>query len=130
VLTALALEVGAIAKANGIRTEAFDGFDPRAFAPGSPAAATDRSFDDMVAHNRLSTKSHSGIWRDLAVRKRKTEVDAQLLPIVETGRKLGMQAPLTTRLVAMIHEIEDGKRPLVRANLDELAHVLPAASAQ
>ena len=128
VLTALALEVGAVAKANAIRPEAFDGFDPSAFAPGSPAAATERSFDEMVAHNRLSTKSHSGIWRDLAVRKRKTEVDAQLMPIVETGRKLGIDAPLTTRVVAMIHDIEDGKRPLAQANLDELARVLPAAA--
>ena len=41
-------------------------------------AAAERSFDGMVAHNRRSAKSHSGIWRDLAVRKRKTEVDAQL----------------------------------------------------
>ena len=111
-LTALALEVGAVAKANGIKPEVFDGFDPAAFAPDSPAEARDRSFDDMVAHNRRSTKSHSGIWRDLAVRKRKTEVDAQILPIVEIGRKLGVPAPLTARTVAMIHEIEEGKRPL------------------
>ena len=41
----------------------------------------------MVAHNRRSAKSHSGIWRDLAIRKRKTEADAQILPIVEFGRK-------------------------------------------
>jgi 2-dehydropantoate 2-reductase len=129
VLTALALEVGAVAKANGIKCEAFDGFDPSAFAPGSPAEARDRSFDDMVAHNRRSTKSHSGIWRDLAIRKRKTEADAQILPIVEIGRKLGLPAPLTARTVAMIHEIEDGKRPLALANLDELATVMPAASA-
>ena len=121
VLTALGLEVGAVAKANGVKAEAFDGFDPSAFAPGSPAAATDRSFDDMVAHNRRSAKSHSGIWRDLAIRKRKTEVDAQILPIVEIGRKLGVPTPLTARTVAMIHEIEDGKRPLALANLDELA---------
>jgi 2-dehydropantoate 2-reductase len=129
VLTALALEVGAVAQANGITPEAFDGFDPRAFAPGSPAQARDRSFDDMVAHNRRSTKSHSGIWRDLAIRKRKTEVDAQILPIVEIGRKLGSDAPLTARTVAMIHEIEDGKRALALSNLSELARSMPTAPA-
>jgi 2-dehydropantoate 2-reductase len=131
VLAALGLEVGAVAKANGVKAEAFNGFDPSAFAPGSPAGATDRSFDDMAAHNRLSAKSHSGIWRDLAIRKRKTEVDAQILPIVDTGRKLGVATPLTARTVAMIHEIEDGKRPLALANLDELmasAPVTPAAA--
>jgi 2-dehydropantoate 2-reductase len=120
VLSALGLEVGAVAKANGVKAEAFDGFDPSAFAPGVPTAATDRSFDDMAAHNRLSAKSHSGIWRDLAIRKRKTEVDAQVVPIVDIGRKLGVATPLTARTVAMIHEIEDGKRPLALANLDEL----------
>jgi 2-dehydropantoate 2-reductase len=129
VLTALALEAGAIAEANGITPEAFDGFDPSAFAPGSPATSTSRSFDDMAAHNRRSTKSHSGIWRDLAIRKRKTEVDAQIRPIVEIGRKLGLDAPLTARTVEMIHEIEDGKRPLALANLDELARAATAPAA-
>jgi 2-dehydropantoate 2-reductase len=129
VLTALALEVGIIAKANGIKPEAFDGFDPTAFAPESPSEARDRSFDDMVGHNRKSTKSHSGIWRDIAIRKRKTEVDAQILPIVEIGRELGVPAPLTARTVVMIHEIEDGKRPLSISNLSELAKITPTARA-
>ena len=102
---------------------------PSAFAPGCRAAATDASFDDMVAHNRRSAKSHSGIWRDLAIRKRKTEVDAQILPIVEIGRKLGVATPLTARTVAMIHEIEDGKRPLALANLDELTASMSSTSA-
>ena len=75
----------------------------------------------MVAHNRRSLKSHSGIWRDLAVRKRRTEVDAQLGPIVEFGERHGVPTPLTARLIAMIHEIEDGARPLAAGNLDDLA---------
>jgi 2-dehydropantoate 2-reductase len=129
VLSALGLEVGAVAKANGVMAEAFDGFDPSAFAPGSPVEATDRSFEDMVAHNRRSTKSHSGIWRDLAVRKRKTEVDAQILPIAEIGRRVGVATPLTQRTVAMIHEIEEGRRPLALANLDELSQFMPHAPA-
>ena len=43
------------------------------------------SLDALVAHNRRSAKSHSGIWRDLAVRKRPTEVDAQLGIVVTLG---------------------------------------------
>ena len=54
----------------------FNGFDPAAFAPGGGGEAIDASLAVMAAHNRRSAKSHSGIWRDLAVRKRKTEVDA------------------------------------------------------
>ncbi|MGO4438791.1 ketopantoate reductase family protein [Rhizobium sp. RAF56] len=121
VLTRLALEVGKVAGANNVVLQAFDGFDPTAFAPTAQVSETTRSFDDMVAHNRKSLKSHSGIWRDLAIRKRKTEVDAQVLPVVEIGSSLGVPTPLTARLVAMIHEIEDGKRRLDLANLDDLA---------
>ena len=121
VLERLGRETGAVAAAQGIRTEAFDGFDPAAFRPGSPQAALDRSFADMVAHNRRSAKTHSGIWRDLAVRKRKTEAEAQLGPIVVAGARAGLPVPLTARLVAMIGEIEAGRRPLARENLAELA---------
>ncbi len=121
VLTRLGQEVGRVAAAEGIRTEAFNGFDPAAFMPDAEAATIERSFDEMVAHNRRSAKSHSGIWRDLAVRKRKTEAEAQLGPIVETGRKHGIETPLTARLIAMVAEIEAGRRPLSGDNLAELA---------
>ncbi|WP_299819669.1 2-dehydropantoate 2-reductase [uncultured Jannaschia sp.] len=125
VLTALGQETGAVAAAEGVACEGFNGFDPAAFAPGAPPAAPDRSFAEMVAHNRTSAKTHSGIWRDLAVRKRKTECEAQLGPIVATGRAHGLATPLTERLMAMIAEIERGERPLSRDNLTELAEVMP-----
>jgi 2-dehydropantoate 2-reductase len=120
VLRKLALEVATVAAINNIKPEAFDGFDPSAFGPLAQQQQTDRSFDDMVAHNRRSLKSHSGIWRDLAVRKRKTEVDAQVLPVAAIGEDSKVPTPMVTRLVEMIHEIEDGRRPLDLANLEEL----------
>ncbi len=121
VLTALAREVGAVSRAEGVRLEGFDGFDPDAFLPGAPEPRTARSFDDMAAHNRRSLKTHSGIWRDLAVRKRRTEVDAQLGPVVAAGRRRGVPTPLTAAVVRRIHDVEEGRRPLARANLDGLA---------
>jgi len=78
----------------------------------------------MVAHNRRSAKSHSGIWRDLAVRKRKTEVDAQLGMVVEIAAIHALTTPLVARLVQLVHEIEDGARPMDRANLDALAEAM------
>jgi len=128
VLIALAREVVTIATAAGIKLEPFDGFDPRAFLPNSGPAA-EASLDALVAHNRRSAKSHSGIWRDLAVRKRKTEVEAQLGPISVTAEKLGLKAPLTRRTADLIHDIEDGRRPLSWETLAELAKALPKASA-
>ncbi len=124
VLVRLAQEVGRVAAAEGIRTEAFNGFDPAAFRPDASPEAIDRSFADMVAHNRRSAKSHSGIWRDLAIRKRKTEAEPQLGPIVDHARKRGIDVPLTARLIEMVGEIEAGKRPLAKDNLIELAGVM------
>jgi 2-dehydropantoate 2-reductase len=120
-LIALAREVVEVAGARGVELEGFDGFDPAAFRLDAQAGAADRSLDDLVAFNRASAKSHSGIWRDLAVRKRKTEVDAQLGPVVRLGGEVGVPTPLTQRLIRLIHEIEDGTRGMGWENLAALA---------
>ena len=98
----------------------FNGFDPAAFQAGADETALQRSIDAMVAFNRGSAKSHSGIWRDLAVRKRKTEVDAQIGIIAEIGAGLGVPTPALARMVGLIHDIEDGRRPLDWSTLDEM----------
>jgi 2-dehydropantoate 2-reductase len=107
---ALAREILAVAQARGVTPEAFDGFDPAAYLPGAPHGAAARSLDDLVQFNRRSAKTHSGIWRDLAIRKRRTEVDAQLGIVVTLGAQAGVSTPLTARLVALIHDIENGVR--------------------
>ena len=107
---ALAQEILAVAAARDVVPERFDGFDPGAYLPHAPPGAADRSLADLVAHNRRSAKTHSGIWRDLAVRKRPTEVDAQLGIVVTLGAQLGVATPITARLVSLIHEIERGER--------------------
>lgn len=117
VLTAIAAEVMAVAAAAGVAPVGFNGFDPAAFAGHGDGGS---SMAAMVAHNRRSAKTHSGIWRDLAVRRRPTEVDAQLGPIAAAGRRLGVATPLVERMTAMIHGIERGERTLSRANLEEL----------
>jgi 2-dehydropantoate 2-reductase len=121
-LAALGREVAAVAAAEKIRLEPFNGFDPAAFA-GSDDAALERSFEDMVAFNRRSAKSHSGIWRDIAVRKRRTEVDQQIAPIVAIGRSHGIATPLTTRLVELIRDLEQGRAQQGWLMLDALAEV-------
>ena len=110
-LIGLAREAMAVATARGVQPEAFDGFDPTAFSPESPDAEAEASLDALVRFNRGSAKSHSGVWRDLAVRKRKTEVDAQIAPIAILGEEVGVATPLTGRLVELIHDVEAGVRP-------------------
>lgn len=119
-LMGLACEAMAVAAARGVRPEAFDGFDPAAFAPGASDAEAHASLDALVRFNRGSAKSHSGVWRDLAVRKRRTEADAQIAPVAALGVEVGVDAPLTRRLVELIHDVEEGRRPQSWETLDAL----------
>jgi 2-dehydropantoate 2-reductase len=121
VLAALGQEIAAVAAAERVRLEPFDGFDPVAFTAAASTDALARSFADMVAFNRRSAKTHSGIWRDLSVRKRRTEIDAQIGPIVVISKEHGVATPLAARLIALIHDIEDSRRPQAGATLDALA---------
>jgi 2-dehydropantoate 2-reductase len=75
----------------------FDGFDPDDLEGSLPP---------LVAFNRRSAKSHSGIYRDLMVRHRPTEVAAHL------G---GLNGPMLRRVVELITEIEQGRRTCERA---------------
>jgi 2-dehydropantoate 2-reductase len=121
----IAREVLRVAEARRITPEGFNGFDPRAFKPDADRAVAERSLDDMVAFNRKSAKTHSGIWRDLAVRRRRTEADAQLGPIVALGAEVGVPAPLTSRLIELIHDVEDRRRQQSHETLDLLTAALP-----
>ena len=98
-MIALAREVLAVAKAEAVEAEPFDGYAPSAFLDGDDATAA-RSLDDLVAFNQRSAKTHSGIWRDLAVRKRKTEVDHQVGAVVEIAATHGVATPICARLQA------------------------------
>jgi 2-dehydropantoate 2-reductase len=85
-----------------VTPEPFDGFDPDDL---------DDSVDRLVEFNRRSAKTHSGIYRDLAVRKRKTET-----AILED-----LEGPLLQRTLELIHQIEDGGRECEVGNLELLA---------
>jgi 2-dehydropantoate 2-reductase len=122
---ALAREILAVAEARNVKPESFDGFDPAAYLPAAPAGAAERSLDNLVAHNRRSAKTHSGIWRDLAVRKRPTEVDPQLGIVATIGKDTGVPTPLTRELVKLIHDIEDGRRKQSLYTLDALKALVP-----
>ena len=83
-----------------------DGFDPDDL---------DGSLERLTEFNRRSAKTHSGIYRDLAVLHRPTEVPAIL------GALATDDAPLIRRAIELITAIEQGKRVCSRANLDLLA---------
>ena len=112
-----------VAQAEGIEPRGFNGYDVAAFKPGASENVARKSVAAMVAFNRASAKTHSGVWRDLAIRKRRTEVDVQIAPIAEIGTRHGIDCRATRKLVTMIHEVEEGRRPMTDDNLLELARV-------
>lgn len=100
VMMAVAREVLAQAP---VPVESFDGFVPDDL---------EGSLGRLAAFNRRSAKTHSGIYRDLTVRKRKTEIDEMLRDL---------DGPIFRKIGDIIHDIEQGKRVCEVANLDELA---------
>jgi 2-dehydropantoate 2-reductase len=128
-LANLAAEVIAVAEAEGVRVETVDGFVPGALRFGVPrdGEAVRRCLSDMAALNRRSTKPRSGIWRDLAVRKRATEVDAQLGIVVTLGGRHAVPTPLVAKLVELIHALERQEIGMGEANLAALRAVDAAA---
>ncbi len=109
VMIAVAREVLAQAP---VKVESFDGFDPDDL---------EGSLGRLAEFNRNSAKQYSGIYRDLVVRQRKTEID-------EVQRDIS--GPIFDEVARIIRDIEAGRRVNERANLDELATFvagLPAA---
>ena len=125
----LAREVMAVAAARGVRPVGFNGFDPACFAPGAPDAGARASVAALAEFNRYTAKTHTGIYRDLAVRKRKTEVDPQIGVIGDLGDAAGVATPAIRCLVSLIHAIEDGQRPMAFETFAELITVCERANA-
>jgi len=125
---ALGREVMAVAEARGVAPVGFNGFDPAVFAPGAPAAGARASIAALAEFNRHTAKTHSGIYRDLAVRKRKTEIDPQIGIIGRLGAESGVATPAIDRLVELIHDIEDGRRPMAFETFQQLLDACGSAS--
>jgi 2-dehydropantoate 2-reductase len=121
-LVTLVGEGMAVADAARVRLEAFDEFDPALYR--SALAGDDGALDEAMRaaahHYRTRTKTKTGVWRDLAVRKRKTEVDGLFDVTLARADRLGVPVELTRRMIGLIHDLEDGRRAMGWENLDEL----------
>jgi len=103
-----------------LHLEQIGDFRPAVFADGYTPAA-EATFEAIANWQGVSLKVFTGIQRDIMVRRRKTEVDHQPGAVVERAEGLGIPVPYHRAVVRMIREIEDGRRPLGWANLDELS---------
>ena len=106
----LGAEVMTVAAARRVTPVGFNGYEPASFAPAATEEQTRGSVARLAEFNRHSAKTHSGIWRDLAVRKRATEVDMQIAIIADLATEKGIETPAIRLLVELIHDVEEGRR--------------------
>jgi 2-dehydropantoate 2-reductase len=125
---ALVQEVLAVTAAEGVAPRGFNGFDPVPFARND-AAGIDGSIAAMVAFNAATAKPYSGVWRDLAVRRRPTDSAAQLAPVLTAARRHGIATPTLDRLVALIGAVERGERAIGRPLAEELSGIAEGRAA-
>jgi 2-dehydropantoate 2-reductase len=118
----LAAEIYEVADRLGVRPEPFDGVEPGLYYPrvGRDWAAIEQSLDALVARRRRDQKQRSGIWRDLMVRRRGTEVGDHLGPIMRHADALRLPLPLTRRVARLIGDLEAGRAQPAWQHLDAL----------
>ncbi|MFB7999940.1 2-dehydropantoate 2-reductase [Streptomyces sp. NPDC056002] len=123
---ALAAEVYAVADTAGIRLEPFDAYDAPAFQPGDPVAR-DAACDRLTAWLRTQPKDRSGIWRDLAVRRRPVEVTTHYEPVIERSRRADLDTPVLSAVLEGLRELERDPSGMSEARLDALDALAKAA---
>lgn len=132
VAAVLVREALGVSDAAGVKLHADEWFDPDMYRLKTHADTERllRQYDRLVEHlagHQLPEKSGdyvyvkraSGIHWDIVYRKRKSEAD--YLTIAVVADRYGVQVPLNRRLVALINEIEDGRRQLGWHNVEDLA---------
>jgi len=120
VLAALAAEAGHVAEALAIKVEPVDGFNPLALrnGPDTPHAAA--AWESQVAYWKRGISRRTGVWRDLTVRRRRTEAGPILGALMEAAVKVGLTVPRAHTLLRIIREIEEGRRRMDWANLTDI----------
>ena len=113
-------ETVAAADAMGVRLIELHGFDPESLrAERRTAAAVGRALES-IAGSFNPLQQRTGIWIDLAVRKRKTEAEPQLGRLVREAERRGVMMPLNRAVFELITEMEQGLRSFAWENLDEV----------
>ncbi len=116
IFVALMGEAVEVALAEGIDLETYHDLDPRVML-------THKKEDLSRALQALPTgsaKGNSGIWRDIKVRRRKTETEFLTGDVVRLGRNHGLPMIINSQVAQMVSEIEEGQRAMSWENLRSL----------
>ncbi|CCH32481.1 2-dehydropantoate 2-reductase [Actinosynnema sp. NPDC047251] len=118
----LVAEVVRVAEAAGVRCEPVDGFDPMVFT--TPARdAVEAAWQAQITYWVSHQQTRTGVWRDLAIHHRQTEVDHILGPVLEMAARHGIAVPHVRAVVDAVHRAERDPNTMNPPVLDELARV-------
>ncbi|GAB3575279.1 2-dehydropantoate 2-reductase [Amycolatopsis endophytica] len=104
--------------------EPFDQFDPAAYLPSASAGEREAATGRLVTWLRTQPKDRSGIWRDIAVRHRPVEVHHHYGPVLAEAAERGVEVPLLTAMLALLRDVESGRRLMSEDHLGELERML------
>ncbi|MFF3831121.1 2-dehydropantoate 2-reductase [Streptomyces sp. NPDC002458] len=121
-------EVFDVAEALGVELEAFDAFEPEAFRRGADPAVRRAATGRLTAWLATQAKDRSGIWRDLAVRRRPVEVTTHYAEVFTQAERHGVSTPVLRSVIAGLRELERDPGLMAEERLvalDRLAVSLP-----
>jgi 2-dehydropantoate 2-reductase len=104
ILLAVIVEGMQAAAAAGIRLRPYERFDPTLFDLGAGRPWT--AFRPLLP--RGSAKGNSGVWRDIRVHHRPTEVPHLTGELVRIGRRHGLAMSVNARIAELVAGIESG----------------------
>ncbi|MBL0778854.1 2-dehydropantoate 2-reductase [Streptomyces albidoflavus] len=119
-MDAVAAEVLAVADALGVTLEPFDAFEPHAFRRDAPEEIRRAATARLTAWLRTQAKDRSGIWRDLAVRRRPVEVTTHYAEVFTEAESHGVATPVLRAVIAQLRELERDPGLMTEARLDAL----------
>ena len=103
--SSLAREIATVAAACGVSLEAVEGWHPACFLSediDAQRASWDAQRNSWTSH----TQRRAGIWLDLAVNRRRTEVAALFEPVRSRAAAAGLAVPLLSALLARFSDRE------------------------
>ena len=119
-LSGLVAEGLVVADALGVDVQPVDGFDPRSLrGDESESSAARATWDAHQMYWRRTVVTRTGIWRDLAIRKRRTEAGPILGALVAEAERAGRPVPRVRAMLDLYPALEAGA-PRDRANFDAL----------
>lgn len=111
-------EIVGVGRAAGARFIPLDEYDPISFHPDRPYAARLAGLKEMMQEWKIDDRR--GPIRQLKRRVR-TEVDETFGHVIREAKRLSIATPLCRSIMIIIHDIEEGRRPLQLENYVDLA---------